>query len=198
MDSVTAYTVATFSWLTLQSLPLLLWPSLIGTLLRIDTPVLPSAQYIDVFLEKYYARSLALSQLALAGILLVFSGILPLPHIPSSTTTTTATTTTSSSSSSTTTTTTTDPTPLARAAVLVTALHHAASASYAWARYSATGGRVTGYALGSAGSGLLAVFGLWVLLFAGEAGSRVSRRTGADKTVSGWPFKNVAAEKKRR
>ncbi|KAL1841624.1 hypothetical protein VTJ49DRAFT_6801 [Mycothermus thermophilus] len=190
MDSVTTYTLTTLSWLTLQSLPLLLWPSLISTLLRIDTPNLPpSHQHTDTALEKYYARSLGLSHLALAGLLLVFSGVLSLPH--SSSTTSSSQAASSSSSSS-------NPTPLARAAVLVTSLHHAASAAHAWARYHATGGRATGHLLGSAGSGLLAVFGLWVLLFAGEAGRRVSRRTGADKTVSGWPFRNSMAEKKKR
>lgn len=162
---------------------MIIWPSLISTLLRID---LPSQLYIDFTLEKYYARALGLSQLALAGLLLVFSGVLPLDISPSSYSS-------SSPSSS-----PSNPTPLARAAVLVTSLHHTATAAQAWTRYTATGGRQTGYALGALGSGLLAAFGLWVLLFAGEGGRRVSRRTGADKSVSGWPFRNAVAEKKKK
>jgi hypothetical protein len=45
---------------------------------------------------------------------------------------------------------------------------------------------------------VLATFGLWVLLFAGDKKKRVSRRTGADKSTSGWPFKNAEADRKRR
>jgi hypothetical protein len=42
----------------------------------------------------------------------------------------------------------------------------------------------------------LASMGLWCLLFAGASG-RISRRTGADKRMTGFPFTNVEADKKR-
>lgn len=54
----------------------------------------------------------------------------------------------------------------------------------------------TGFALGIAGYGGIAAVGLWCLLFAREGG-RISKRTGADKRTSGFPFKNVEADKKK-
>jgi hypothetical protein len=81
--------------------------------------------------------------------------------------------------------------------VLVTALYHAATASYAYARYHTTGGQLA-YLFGCLGGSGLAVFGLWVLMFAGESKRRVSRRTGADKSTSGWPFRNAEADKKKK
>jgi hypothetical protein len=84
--------------------------------------------------------------------------------------------------------------------VLISALYHAASAFYAYTRYYSTGGRAVAYLFGCVGASVLATFGLWVLLFAGESQRRVrvSRRTGADKDTSGWPFRNVVADRKRR
>ena len=41
----------------------------------------------------------------------------------------------------------------------------------------------------------MAAMGLWCLMFA--EGSRISKRTGADKRTSGWPFKNAEAERKK-
>jgi hypothetical protein len=78
--------------------------------------------------------------------------------------------------------------------VLISALYHAAAASYSYMRYYATG--QLAYLLGCLCASVLATFGLWVLMFAGNR--RVSRRTGADKETSGWPFKNVEAEKKKK
>jgi hypothetical protein len=49
--------------------------------------------------------------------------------------------------------------------------------------------------LGAIGSGGLAAMGLWVILFG--SGSHISKRTGADKRTSGWPFKSSEADKKR-
>jgi hypothetical protein len=37
--------------------------------------------------------------------------------------------------------------------------------------------------------------GLWCILFGGS--SHISKRTGADKRTSGWPFGNSEADKKR-
>lgn len=42
----------------------------------------------------------------------------------------------------------------------------------------------------------LSALGGWVLLF-GSTSGRISRKTGADKRTSGFPFKNVEADKKR-
>jgi len=180
MDAVSTYSTASLAWLATQAVPLIIWPSLISTLLQADGPA-QGLQYsaANASLEHYFARSLGLSQLALGSLLLILSGALPLnsavdtPDAPS------------------------DPTPSASAAVLVTALYHAAAASYSYSRYHTTGGQMA-YLLGCLGGSALAASGLWVLLFAGDSNRRVSRRTGADKSTSGWPFKNAEADKKKR
>ncbi|KAL2199349.1 hypothetical protein P885DRAFT_75768 [Corynascus similis CBS 632.67] len=179
MDSVSTYSVASLAWLATQAMPLIIWPSLVSTLLQVDGPAY-GAQYsaANASLEKYFARSLGLSQIALGGLLLVLSGALPLDS------------TANAPDAS-------NPTPSAIAAVLVTALYHAAAASYSYSRYHTTGGQ-TAHLLACLASSALAVFGLWVLLFAGDKNRRVSRRTGADKSTSGWPFKNAEADKKKR
>ena len=43
---------------------------------------------------------------------------------------------------------------------------------------------------------ILAALGGWCLLFGGDGG-RHSRRTGADKRTSGFPFKNAEADKRK-
>ena len=73
-------------------------------------------------------------------------------------------------------------------------LYHASNAFYSYARYNGHG--QTAYLLGCLGSSVFAAFGLGVLLFAGDKG-RISKRTGADKRTSGWPFKNSEADKKK-
>lgn len=84
--------------------------------------------------------------------------------------------------------------PNATAVVLISLLHFSAEAFYCYARYNIT--QQTGYLLGSLGSALFASFGLWVLLFGGQPGHR-SKRTGADKRTSGFPFGNAEASKRR-
>jgi len=49
---------------------------------------------------------------------------------------------------------------------------------------------------GVVGSSVLASVGLWCILFAGSEG-RISMKTGADKRTSGFPFKNVEADKRK-
>ncbi|KAK3300498.1 uncharacterized protein B0H64DRAFT_16763 [Chaetomium fimeti] len=181
MDSVSTYSVASLAWLTTQAVPLIIWPSLISTLLQVDGPA-QGGEYCAAYssLEQYFSRSLGLAQLALGSLLLILSGALPLDSTAGQAPDPSA------------------PTGTASAAVLVTSLYHAATASYSWARYHrrGTGGQLA-YLLGCVGSSALAVFGLWVLMFAGDAKRRVSRRTGADKSTSGWPFRNAEADKKK-
>ena len=55
---------------------------------------------------------------------------------------------------------------------------------------------VTVFSLGMLGSSALAAVGLWCVLFASSDG-RISRKTGADKRTSGWPFKNREADKRK-
>ncbi|KAL2180481.1 uncharacterized protein P884DRAFT_327416 [Thermothelomyces heterothallicus CBS 202.75] len=179
MDSVSTYSAASLAWLAIQATTLIVWPSLISTLLQADGPAQGTPYGVaNPSLEQYFARSLGLAQLALASLLLVLSGALPLdsPANPPDTS---------------------NPTPSASAAVLVTTLYHAAAAFYAYTRYHATRGQ-TADLLGCLASSVLAAYGLWVLLFAGDRNRRVSRRTGADKSTSGWPFKNAEADKKKK
>lgn len=85
--------------------------------------------------------------------------------------------------------------PYANAVILLTTLHHGALAFYCWARYNETS--QNGFVLGFTGSAALAAFGLWCVLFGGDK-SRVSRRTGADKRTSGFPFGNPDKKKQQR
>jgi hypothetical protein len=84
--------------------------------------------------------------------------------------------------------------PYASAVVFISMLHYASSAFYTYARYNNSD--QTGYLLGSIGNAIFASFALWILLFGGEKG-HMSKRTGADKRTSGWPFQNAQADKKR-
>jgi hypothetical protein len=52
-----------------------------------------------------------------------------------------------------------------------------------------------GYALGAGGSAILATLGLWNVMFGGDKG-HISKRNGADKRTSGFPFKNAVADKR--
>jgi len=52
------------------------------------------------------------------------------------------------------------------------------------------------YALAALIWAAFAAIGLWCILFGTEKG-KISKRTGADKRTSGFPFKNAEADKKR-
>ena len=52
------------------------------------------------------------------------------------------------------------------------------------------------FGLGTLGSGFLAAVAFWCILFASSDG-RISRKTGADKRTSGYPFKNDEADKRK-
>lgn len=55
---------------------------------------------------------------------------------------------------------------------------------------------LSGFLLGIVGSASMAFMGLWCVLFATDKG-HISRRTGKDKRVSGFPFKNIDADAAR-
>jgi hypothetical protein len=78
--------------------------------------------------------------------------------------------------------------------LLVTSTFHAACSIYLYTWYVSTG--QTGFLLGLLGYGSLATVGLWYLMF-GNSPGRISKRTGADKRTSGFPFKNVESDKKK-
>ncbi|KAK4673124.1 hypothetical protein QC763_109035 [Podospora pseudopauciseta] len=166
MDSTTFLHLTTLLYLLLQSLPLLLWPSLTTTLLTPPNYYPPSSSDL---VSTYLARTLALTNLTLAALLLALSGLLPLSPSPS---------------------------PYSSAAVLITTLYHSATGVYSYTRYTTPRTSQPIHLLGCLASSFLACVGLYVLLF-GD-GKRLSRRTGADKATSGWPFRNKEADRKKK
>ncbi|KAK2734245.1 hypothetical protein FQN55_002862 [Onygenales sp. PD_40] len=131
-------------------------------------------------LEIYFSRCYGLTLLTLSTTTMLLTGSIPLTNNISSTISRD------------------DPndpkTPYAVPTVLVTSCFHAISAFYTYAWYVTTG--QVSFALAMVAYGGLASVGLWCLLF-GSEGGRISRRTGADKRTSGWPFGNVEADRKR-
>ena len=86
--------------------------------------------------------------------------------------------------------------PYAFPVVFIATLYHAVSLLYCYVRWlNATTGS-TGYLLGTVGNGALAAVGLWCLVFGGVK-ARTSKRTGADKRTTGYPFKNDTAYDKK-
>lgn len=77
--------------------------------------------------------------------------------------------------------------PYAYPTALVTTIYHALTAFYLYAQLSY--GWNFAFTSGMVGSGLLFCLGMWVVLF-GDGKGRVSKRTGADKRTSNFPFEN--------
>ncbi|KAH8676183.1 hypothetical protein BX600DRAFT_508360 [Xylariales sp. PMI_506] len=171
VQAIQNYAVVTLLWHALQAVPLVIWPQAINGLLTID-----GANEIQAAtgVENYFARSLGLAQLTLGCLTVVLSGALPLTSMVD--------------------TPADAPSPYAKPTVLITMLHHGGVAFYTWAKYNDTD--QTGFLLGAIGSATLFAFGLWCMLFAGDKG-HVSKRTGADKRTSGFPFTNREAEKRK-
>ncbi|KAH9823682.1 vps9 domain protein [Teratosphaeria destructans] len=143
------YHLSTSAYLTLQSLPLLLTPTLLVSMLAPDGPRPPTD------LETYLSRSLALLLLSTAALHLLLSGLLPLTPDAA------------------------PENPHAFPALVTTTAYHALSAFYIYTRIATAGPGGAGVACyaGVVFSGALFALGVWTMLFAGEAG-RVSRRTG--------------------
>ncbi|KAH8162002.1 hypothetical protein CIB48_g6245 [Xylaria polymorpha] len=150
-------------------------PQAIISLLTLPGDKYPQAAGILIGdLESYLARSLGFALLALGLVTVVLTGSVPVGSAVDSTRDV--------------------PSPYAAPVLLLTTLFHGASAFHGWARYTATDR--SGYFLGFLGSAILAAFGTWCLLFGGEK-ARISSRTGADKRTSGFPFKNVEADRRK-
>ncbi|EGU80641.1 hypothetical protein FOQG_09633 [Fusarium oxysporum f. sp. raphani 54005] len=178
MSAIASYTYGNFLWLSTQALPLIVWPSFVGSLLRPGNETSTSWALLQLLaivsannslaLETYFGRSLGLALLALGLTVVVLSGVLPLDssskEAPEGA-----------------------PSPYASAAVLISTLHHASSAFYCYGRYSWTG--ETGFLLGCVGSAVFATFGLYCVLFAGDT-AMTSRYHKFDQSTSGFPFKN--------
>lgn len=124
-------------------------------------------------LEVYFSRSLGFSLLILALIMLFFTGTIPI----------------SSSVAEPVSLEDSDPkAPYAVPIVRITTLFHFIAMAYCYVRWVNAG--LSGFVLGSFGYGLMFLVGGWCILF-GTSGGRISKRTGRDKRMSGFPFKNV-------
>lgn len=129
----------------------------------------------------YFARALGLAQLSLALLVVALSGVVPLGSPVDSPSSSPATA------------------PYASAAVFLSTMYHASAAFYSYGcYYYQFYDTIAAYAVGCAGSTVLAALGLWCLLFGGNNSGHFSRRTGADKRTSGFPFTNQAAYKKSK
>lgn len=84
--------------------------------------------------------------------------------------------------------------PYAVPIVRITTLYHCVSLVYCYVWYVNSG--QVGFALGAVGYGFMSAMGLWSVLF-GTSGGRISKRTGADKRTTGFPFKNTKAYNKK-
>ncbi|KAJ5088436.1 hypothetical protein N7456_012052 [Penicillium angulare] len=169
-NSFTRYLRAT-AWLSLQSLPLVAGPGMIVAMLLDETRPASS-------IEVYFARCLGFGLLTIALLTVMLTGSIPL-------TATVAEPVTTEDS---------DPkAPYALPTLMVTSLYHSISGFYAYTWY-ATGGQGV-FAVAVAGNSLLAFIGLWCVLFASSEG-KISRKTGADKRTTGFPFSNTEADKK--
>ncbi|KEY65581.1 hypothetical protein S7711_09242 [Stachybotrys chartarum IBT 7711] len=160
MDAVASYSFANLAWLGGQAVPLIIWPSFIGSLLRSETE---SASV----LETYFARSLGLALLSLGLVVMLLSGVIPLTSAADDPATGIS--------------------PYANAALTISMLHHASAGFYCYARYSWTG--QTGFLLGCLGSSVLATLAMYCVMFAGD-GAMTSRHHKFDQSTSGFPFKN--------
>lgn len=133
----------------------------------------PNADSTD--LEVYFGRFLALALVLIAVIMMLLTGTIPL--------TSTASEPVSTEDS--------DPkAPYAVPVLRLTMTFHALAAIYCYTSYVWL--RQSGFMLGVVGYGALAAMGLWCVMFA-TSGGHISRRTGADKRMSGFPFKNKEA-----
>jgi hypothetical protein len=184
------YTYSSAAWLTLQALPLITSPTIMVTLLSPEVRE-PTGKFLNCLLkppksnnypalEDYFSRSLGIALLTIGILLILLTGSVPLTSSISAVSTEDK-----------------DPTaPYAVPALTISFFYHSANTVFCYTRY--TTNSQASYALGAVGSGLLACVGLWLILFSSTSG-RISRKTGADKRTSAFPFgnKESASEKKR-
>ncbi|KAF2418738.1 hypothetical protein EJ08DRAFT_666118 [Tothia fuscella] len=173
MDVFQSYCYGTAGWAAIQSLPLIISPTMIVAML---SPEVREASELEV----YFSRSLGVTLFVLGVLTMLLTGVVPLKASMSDINASEAVTTS-----------TNDPkAPYALPTLVITMLYHASACFYCYALWTSLG--VSAFMLGCIGSGALAAMGLWCVLFASSDG-RISRKTGADKRTSGFPFKNQKA-----
>ncbi|KAI9791777.1 MAG: hypothetical protein M1833_001336 [Piccolia ochrophora] len=177
MDVFYGYTYGSAAWHFLQAVPLIISPTVVATMLSPEVRE-PSP------LEEYLSRSLGITMITLGLMTVLLTGSVPLTS--SFTDSADAGTTTDAS----------DPkAPYAVPTLTITMSYHAAVAFYCYARWNTSGSLA--FAAGTLANAGLAAIGLWCLLFASSNG-KISRKTGADKRTSGFPFGNKESDKKRK
>lgn len=174
MDVYYFYSYGTAAWMALQAAPLVASPTMIVALLSPEVRE-PST------LEVYFSRSLGFTLLTVGILNVLLTGSVPL----SSRLTEAGPTTTDPA----------DPkAPYALPTLTITSFYHAACAFYGYHMWTQTG--IFSFGLSTIGSGFFCAVALWCILFASSDG-RISRKTGADKRTSGFPFKNKEAERRK-
>lgn len=172
MSAFNAYVYGTAGWLSLKALTLIVVPKVIITLL---SPEVRNA----TDLEEYFARFLGYAFLLIAVIVIYFSGAIP----PSSTLAGSLPEEASNPKS-----------PYGDRILTITTIFHSLCAIYYYIRYVNT--KQIGFFLGMTGSIIMSVVGYWYMMFGKDKG-HLSKRTGADKRTSGFPFTNAEAAKRK-
>ncbi|KAF2857832.1 hypothetical protein K470DRAFT_222576 [Piedraia hortae CBS 480.64] len=168
------YHLTTAAWLTLQSLPTLITPRLITTLLALEP-----RRSTD--LEVYLSRSLGLTLAALAGMSIIVSGILTDQgdQPPVRTSQSVAATDVGTPPR------TTGGNGISYPTALLTTAYFFSSTFYLYMQFVA---RMNfGFTMGLVLNACCFAFGVWILLFGWDKG-HVSKRTGMDKRVGKFPF----------
>ncbi|KAH0603851.1 uncharacterized protein H6S33_007510 [Morchella sextelata] len=177
MDVYYYFNYLSAGWMMLESIPLIASPTVIITMLSPD--VRETTQ-----LEAYLSRSLGFTLIAFSILNLLLTGSVPLVSSFSETAVAKPAGTDME-----------DPTaPYAVPSLCVTLTYHLTVAFYCYTQWDS--GYSAAYAVAMVMHSLFSALGAWVLLF-GSTSGRISRKTGADKRTSGFPFKNVEAEKKK-
>lgn len=187
------------AWMIVEAIPLITSPNIIITLLSPDVRE-------STTLEEYLSRSLGLTLVAFSILLLLLTGSVPLtvrPFPPSSlpppfdhsTNPLPQSAIADTSLQSGTSTDPANPTaPYALPALTIGLVYNCAVAFYCYSMY--TTGHAMTYTIAVAVHFVLAAMGGWIVLF-GTSEGRISRRTGKDKRVSGFPFKNAEADRSK-
>lgn len=139
-----------------------------------------NVHWVDI--EAYLSRAFGLALLAVSILTILLTGSVPLVSPVGDVDATTPSPEDESARA-----------PYAVPTLLVTTLFQATLAFYNYTWYLANGQKALG--LGMLGSAAVASLGVWCLLFATSKG-HISKRTGADKRTSGFPFRNTESDKR--
>ncbi|TQS34787.1 hypothetical protein Golomagni_04818 [Golovinomyces magnicellulatus] len=200
MDAFNSYIYGSSLWVTIQALPLVVSPTIVVALLSKEireasgevslylSGILnhDADKFISADVEEYLSRSLGMALFAIGFLSIFLAGDVPSPSNLSDPANTGIKSEIINLKA-----------PYAVTMLTTTMLYHSAVATFCYVRYSTS--NQTPYILGSIGSASLASLGLWCVLFSSSESHR-SKKTGADKRTSGFPFSNknsATAQKKQ-